>query len=159
MKKTMVALFIFIMLSLLHFGCSYRYGMLTIASTKNVTINMQEFEKIADGVTGESKKPIIIIIPTGEPSIEDAIEDALSKAKGELMQNVVIYYKWYYIPYIYGEYKFEVKGDVYRLKQKGSSSLDENALQKAEKVYDVLLSGKNVVVREITSLSQVIMDK
>ncbi len=79
---------------------------------------MQEFEKIADGVIGKNTKPVIIIIPSGNPSIEDAIENALMKFNGDLMQNVVIYYKWFYIPYIYGEYTFEVKRDVYKLKQK-----------------------------------------
>ncbi len=143
------------LLSLFLFSCSTRYGMLTIATTKNVNINMQEFEKIAEGVTGESKKPIIIVIPTGTPSIEDAIEDALRKGKGEIMQNVVIYYKWFYIPYIYGEYKFEVRGDVFRIKQKSSSSLNDKIIHDAQKAYDVTLTSDGVIVKEIKSISEI----
>lgn len=146
------------LLSLFLFSCSTRYGMLTIATTKNVNINMQEFEKIAEGVTGESKKPIIIVIPTGTPSIEDAIEDALRKSKGEIMQNVVIYYKWFYIPYIYGEYKFEVRGDVFRIKQKSSSSLNDKIIHDAQKAYDVTLTSDGVIVKEIKSISEICMN-
>ena len=108
--------------ALLFSGCSTRYGNLTVASTKNINVNMQEYELAEEGVTGTSMKPIIIFIPLGMPTIEDAIDNALEAGEGELMQNVVIYYKWFWIPYIYGQSKFEAKGDVYRLKKSAPSA-------------------------------------
>ena len=96
-------------------GCTTLYGQLTVGSTKNIDINNKKFELVEEGVTGEDSKAIIIIIPTGDPSIEDAMDDALSKAGGQIMQNVDIYYKWFYIPYIFGKFSFIIEGDVYRV--------------------------------------------
>jgi len=73
----------------------------------------------------------------------------LQEAGGDIMQNVVIYYKWYYIPYIYGEYTFEVKGDVWKLKNRNTSSLDTDMLEKAEKVYRISSSNGNLSATEI----------
>lgn len=148
-------LILLIGLLLIFNGCSTRYGMLTIATTKNVNINMQEFEKVADGVTGNSTKHIIIIIPTGNPTIEDALEDALKKTKGDLMQNVVIYYKWWYIPYVFGEFKFEIKGDVYRVKQKSTGLLDESKLQEAYKVFDLQVKANTLNLVEVDSITDI----
>ena len=39
-------------------GCSTRYGALTVATTKNIDINMAQFEKVQDGVTGKSTKSL-----------------------------------------------------------------------------------------------------
>jgi len=130
-------------------GCSTRYGALTVATTKNIDINMAQFEKVQDGVTGKSTKPIIIFIPTGTPSIEDAIDAALQEVGGDIMQNVVIYYKWFYIPYVYGEYTFEVKGDVWKLKNTDTGSIDSKVIDSAEQIYSVSTEDGELTVKKI----------
>ena len=148
MKRLSLTLALLVIL-LVVVSCTTRYGALTVATTKNIDINMAEFEKVGDAVTGKNTKPIIIIIPTGTPSIEDAIDDALAKGGGDIMQNVVIYYKWFYIPYIYGEYSFVVKGDVWKLKSKSSGMLDHEQINNASKVYQATFNGEKVTLNEI----------
>ncbi len=147
----LISLFLLIFLMSVIYGCSTRYGALTVATTKNIDINMREFEKVEEGVVGESKKPIIIIIPTGNPSIEDAIDEALQKAGGDIMQNVVIYYKWFYFPWVYGYYKFEIKGDVWKLKEKSTSMLTENKLKDAQLVLKAVSRDGNIELIEVES--------
>ncbi|MBL7192102.1 hypothetical protein ISS30_10445 [bacterium] len=133
MKNIIVLL---IMAAILFAGCSYRLGDLTIASTKNVNIG-DKYVVVAKDVQGKNSKPIIICIPMGHPNFEDAIDDALSKADGDLMTNVVIHYSWYYIPYIYGEYIYKVKGDVWKKESGGMGQLQKD-IQNAEKIYEVV---------------------
>ena len=45
---------------------------------------------------------------------EEAIDDALQKVDGDLMTNVVMNYSYYYIPYIYGQGRYVVEGDVWK---------------------------------------------
>ncbi len=115
MNRKVILLLTVVVLVVVMCGCTTLYGQLTVASTKNIDINNKEFELVEEGVTGEDSRPIIIIVPAGDPSIEDAMDAALSKAGGQIMQNVDIYYKWWYIPYIWGKITFVVEGDVYRL--------------------------------------------
>ena len=118
---------ILIVIILILTGCSYRLGDLTIASTKNVNIG-EKYVRISRDVVGKDTKPIIIVIPTGYPSIEEAIDAALRTKDGELMTNLVIYYKWWYIPYIYGEYVYEVKGDALAGLNKNDLAIDQYSL-------------------------------
>jgi len=147
MKKLKTIMLTLVSLMLLT-GCSTRYGALTVATTKNIDINMATFEKVQEGVTGKSTKPIILIIPTGTPSIEDAIDAALKEVGGDIMQNVVIYYKWFYIPYIYGEYTFEVQGDVWKMKS-DNTGIDEESLEDALKVFKVVPENESFTVIEL----------
>lgn len=112
-------------------GCSQRLGDFTIISTKNVDIG-KNYVKVQTQEKGISSKAIIIFIPTGTPNIKDAVDDLLKKANGDLVTNAVIQYSWYYIPYIYGEYKYEITGDVYKkvetaLNELKNKPLSENA--------------------------------
>ncbi len=153
--KLMKLMIMFFAISVM-ISCTQRYGALTVATTKNISINMAEFEKVADGVTGKNTKPIYIIIPTGTPSIEDAIDAALTEYGGDLMQNVVIYYKWFYIPYVYGEYTFEVKGDVWKLKNQDRGSIDLNTLKQAPTVLEVLEDGRILDISQTTTIEKAI---
>ncbi len=151
MSKTKM-LIICVLGVLLITSCSTRYGALTVATTKNININMAEFVKVQDGVTGKSTKSIIIFIPTGTPSIEDAIDAALQEVGGDIMQNVVIYYKWFYIPYIYGENTFEVKGDVWKLKNTDTGSIDSKLIDRAELIYSISSDDGELTVTKIDDI-------
>ncbi len=93
-------------------GCSERIGDFTLISTKNVDIG-KNYIKVNTDAIGKSTKQIIIFIPTGTPSIKDAVDDLLKKSNGDLVTNAVIHYNWYYIPYVFGEFSYEIQGDVY----------------------------------------------
>ncbi|MGZ6519130.1 MAG: hypothetical protein ACXVED_16195, partial [Bacteroidia bacterium] len=62
-------------------------------------------------IKGEDKKSIVIFIPTGVPNVKEAMDNAIESTPGAvaLVDGVVTEYKWY-IPYIYGEFGYEVEG-------------------------------------------------
>lgn len=131
-------------------GCSYRMGDLTVASTKNVNIG-EKYVKVANGVIGKDTKSIILFIPTGNPSIEEAIDLALEKVGGDLMTNVAIYCKYYWIPYIYGETTIEVKGDVWK-KEIVSSGLLKDDIKNADEIFTLLEEDGEMKLVEVTAL-------
>ena len=99
-------------------GCVMKRGDLSIAGVKKIDPSMQGFEKIADNITGRSVQRIIIIFGIDrQPTISNAVKDALEKVNGDIMTDVQIHYKWWAIPLIYGEGYFEVKGSVWKLKK------------------------------------------
>ena len=84
------------------------------SSSLEIDLNAN-YVKVEKNVVGQDKKSIIIFIPTGTPSIEAAIDQALKSVDdGALMTDVSLTYRWYYIPYIYGENIYEVEGDVWK---------------------------------------------
>ncbi|OIO61749.1 MAG: hypothetical protein AUJ47_09000 [Candidatus Marinimicrobia bacterium CG1_02_48_14] len=106
-----------------------------MATTKNIQMDNVRLELVKENVSGKSTKPIVLIIPTGTPSIEDAIDAALEANGGDLLQNVVIYYKWFYIPYIYGENTFDVKGDVWKVVDISTQSAPTSSLDSQGKIF------------------------
>lgn len=108
MKK---CLFLFLIVPFLT-GCSHRIMDFTIVSTKNVELSkFSTYQRGKTRVEGIDKKPIIIIIPTGYPSGEEAIDNAIESVPGAVaLLDGVLTYSYFYIPYIYGEYVFAVEG-------------------------------------------------
>jgi len=108
--------FIFIILS----GCSVRHGDFTVVSNKLVRLSEFELEK-ADrvrGIEGKDVQHIIIFIPTGgPPTIEGAIDNAMEQGGGDVMTDAVIEAWGFYIPYIYGQVGWSVKGDVVKTRK------------------------------------------
>lgn len=98
-------------------GCSIRHGDFTVISNKMVRLsdfNLGEAETNKD-ITGEDIQHIIIFIPTsGPPTLEGAMDDALRKGNGDVMTDAVVEWWTWYIPYIYGQTGWRVRGDVAR---------------------------------------------
>lgn len=109
----MSRLFALLLIALLATGCTTRLGDLTIASTRNWDDDAQ-YKMVRRNVHGEDLAPIIISIPFGIPNIENAIEDAMHQADGDYMTNVVISYRYWYIPLIFGEMGYTARGDVWQ---------------------------------------------
>jgi hypothetical protein len=109
MKKMLLAFFGLILLS----GCATRMLDFTIISTKNVDISrLGEFQR-SERVEGVDTRYIIILIPTGNPSIEEAVDRAIESVPGGVaLIDGVLTNKFYYIPYIFGENKYVVTGTV-----------------------------------------------
>lgn len=101
-------------------GCGTRHGDFTVLSSKLIRLSDFELEKVnrVKGVEGKSTAQIIFVIPTaGDPSLEDAIDEALEKGNGDVMTDAVIYSWGWYIPYIYGSFGWRVKGDVIKTRK------------------------------------------
>jgi len=95
-------------------GCVVRHGDFSVLSDKIVDLRNFDLGSAdrVNGVVGKDLAHIIIFIPTGVPTLEGAIDDALEKGGGDVMTDAVVeMYSWY-IPYIYGQQAWQVKGDV-----------------------------------------------
>lgn len=109
MKKVLLAFFGLVLLS----GCATRMVDFTIISTKNVDLaRLGEFHR-SERVEGVDTRYIIIIIPTGNPSVEEAVDRAIESVPGGVaLIDGVLTNKFFYIPYIFGENKYVVTGTV-----------------------------------------------
>ena len=93
-------------------GCSTRITDFTIISSKNIDLSRgADFTRSPVRVKGEDKRRIIFIFPTGEPNAKEAMDQAIESVPGAvgLLDGVIIKHGWY-IPYIYGEFWYEVEG-------------------------------------------------
>lgn len=114
-----IYIFVILVSIILISGCVKKIAELSVVGTKKFDLSMQEFEKVGENITGESITPIIFIIPAGKsPTIDEAVQNALQKAKGDIMTDATVYNNFWYIPYIYGQTIIEVKGTVWKLKNK-----------------------------------------
>ncbi len=93
-------------------GCSYRVMDFTLISSKNVELSkFPDFERGQSRVEGKDTKPIIVVFPTGRPDGKEAIDKAIESTPGAVaLVDGVLTYKYFYIPYIYGEYTYVVEG-------------------------------------------------
>jgi len=99
--------------SLLGAGCSsVRMADVTVISTRNVNIDMVDLDKMPQvkNVTGEDSKFIFLFIPFGIPTMEEAVDNALVKAGGDVMVDGVFYRKGWW--FLVGQTAIEVKGNV-----------------------------------------------
>jgi hypothetical protein len=93
-------------------GCSQRVLDFTVVSSKNVDLSKgADFKRGTARVKGEDMRHIIVFIPTGQPSAKTAMDKAIESTPGAvaLADGVITSNAWW-IPYIYGQTKFEVEG-------------------------------------------------
>lgn len=96
-------------------GCSQRLGNFTVLSTKNTELGKKYVRAAVDQrVSGVDTKQIIVIIPMGIPNLQEATDRALEKYGAQILTNVVVYYDYFYIPWVYGETKYRVEGDAWK---------------------------------------------
>ena len=101
-------------------GCAVNHGHFTVASNKVFRLSQFEMEKAnrTKAVEGESVQHIVIFIPIGtQPTIEGALDDAMLKGNGDVMTDVDMNSWFFYIPYIYGQAGWSVKGDVVKTRK------------------------------------------
>ncbi len=93
-------------------GCSFRLADMTVVSTKNVTFDKVDLDKMPQvrGIVGKDSKFMFLFIPFGYPVLENAIDDALEKGGGDVMIDAVLYSKGWW--FLVGENTLEVKGTV-----------------------------------------------
>ena len=93
-------------------GCMTRIGDMTMLSTRSVSLDKMDIDKLPQtrNVMGRDSKFIFICIPLGVPHLKDAVDDALSKGGGDLMTDVAIYQGGWW--FLFGETTLEVRGTV-----------------------------------------------
>jgi len=93
-------------------GCKTRMGDYTVLTTKNIDLTSFSSHSDATGtpVEGEDEKHIIFVFPTGVPNIKEAVDRALEKGNAYMLTDAVLYHEFFWIPYIYGNMKYVVKG-------------------------------------------------
>ena len=105
--------YIFLLSLIILTGCATRLGDFTLLSTRNVDLD-GDYVLVERSVEGEDLVPIVIVFPIGTPNLENAIDDALKSAGGDLMTDAVLTYNYWYIPYVYGVQRYSVEGDVWK---------------------------------------------
>ncbi|MBL7973754.1 MAG: hypothetical protein JNJ85_02505 [Candidatus Kapabacteria bacterium] len=93
-------------------GCSFRVLDFTLISSKNVDLSKATtFIRGKSRVDGKDMMHLIIIIPTGTASIKEALDRAIESTPGCVaLLDGVVYSKFWYIPYIYGQQSAVVEG-------------------------------------------------
>jgi len=92
--------------------CSNRILDFTLISTKNVDLTKgASFKRGSQRVRGVDKAHWIILFPTKSVSIKEAIDKAIESTPGCVaLLDGVIYTKFWWIPYIYGQQSASIEG-------------------------------------------------
>jgi len=98
------------LVSLILTGCSTRLGGMSVVSTRNVTLDRVDLDRLPQvrNITGKDSKFILLFIPFGIPSLEDAVDDALRKGGGDLLVDAVIHRRGWW--FLIGETSLTVTG-------------------------------------------------
>jgi len=107
MKKIIILAVISVFIT----GCSQSLFNFTLVSTKSIELDeLSSLKKSPKKVTGEDKASLIIIIPTATIKIDQAITNTINAVPGCVaLMDGVVYSKFWWIPYIYGEQKFVIE--------------------------------------------------
>ena len=65
-------------------GCATRIADLSVASSKSMDVTKNYRIDRMNKIKGADSKPIVFLFPTGNPSIEDAMDDAIESAPGSI---------------------------------------------------------------------------
>lgn len=109
LKFTLIAL---VLLAITFSSCTHRVLDFTLVSTKNVDLTKgADFERGKQRVEGTDMIHIIIFIPTGTINIKEAVDRAIETTPGCVaLLDGVIYTKFFWIPYIYGQSSATIEG-------------------------------------------------
>lgn len=108
MKKIMLLIGALMFLS----ACSTRIAGMTMISDQNINtkgVKVSELPKVKN-IVGKSKKFIFLFIPFGQPTIKEALDDALKRGNGDLMLDASLYSTGWW--FLVGEMGLELRGTV-----------------------------------------------
>lgn len=103
-----------LMMLLLCSACTNNLGNFTVLSNKIVDVknfDLNNARKIPH-VKGEDVKHLIIVVPTGTPSLAAALNNVFYTSDSDLLTNASITSSFWMIPYVYGQASFTVEGDA-----------------------------------------------
>ena len=112
MKKLITNTLLLGIITLLFSGCTYRVLDFTVVSSKNVDFSKADtFERGNTRVEGQDRIHWIVIIPTGQVNIKEAIDRAIESTPGCVaLLDGVIYSKYWYLPFVYGQQTVTIEG-------------------------------------------------
>lgn len=110
-RRTVLVAFVTATVLLLS-GCVTRLVDFTVISTKNIEWSRAgEYQRAKERAEGEDLVHWIIIIPTGVPNMEEAIDRAIESVPGAVaLVDGVLMTKFWWIPYVYGQQSYIVEG-------------------------------------------------
>lgn len=90
--------------------------------------DVPEAEGVVRGVEVRGVSHLILWIPTtGQPlTLKQVVDEALARGKGDVLVNATVQRVAWYVPLLYGEYGWIVRGDVVRVRSRRMYS-DESA--------------------------------
>ncbi len=93
-------------------SCSHRVLDFTLISSKNVDLSKgASFVRGKNRVEGKDMVHWIVIFPTGTVNIKEAVDKAIESTPGCVaLLDGVIYTKFWWIPYIYGQQSATIEG-------------------------------------------------
>jgi len=115
MKKILIMFLSLFVLS----ACTTRIAGVTMLSDRNINtkgINVSKLPKTKN-VIGKSVKFNLFGIPFGMPTIKEALDDALTKADGDLMLDASLYSTGWW--FLVGQTGLEIRGTVVNTKSRG----------------------------------------
>lgn len=95
-------------------GCTTNLGDFTLLTSKNINLSdfsTEKAEKTTEQAYGEDCAHIIFFIPTGVPNLKETVDRALESKNAYMLTNARIKHFFFWIPYIYGQVKYEVRGN------------------------------------------------
>lgn len=96
-------------------GCAtVPLGEFSIISTKDVLSQTGPLELVEKNAVGKDTVHMIVVVPTGQIKLDDAVADALSIYNGDVMKNVKARSYMLMIPPIYMRNEWRVEGEVWR---------------------------------------------
>ena len=97
-------------------GCTTHMTDLSMISNKNINLDRADIDKLPQKkhIEGEDRKFIFLFIPFGQPTLKEALNDALQKGGGDLMVNASVYHTGWWLGI--GEVGIKIKGDVINTK-------------------------------------------
>ena len=112
MKNLKFKLVLLSITAIIFSSCSHRVLDFTLISSKNVDLTKgATFEKGKQRVEGVDMVHWIICIPTGTVNIKEALDRAIESTPGCVaLLDGVIYTKFWWIPYIYGQQSALIEG-------------------------------------------------
>ena len=148
MKKLKFTLLSLTIVALTFSSCSHRVLDFTLISSKNVDLSKgASFERGKSRVEGEDMVHWIICIPTGTVSIKEALDKAIESTPGCVaLLDGVIYTKFWWIPYIYGQQRATIEG---------TPLIDPSLVYNSDEVptYGMIELDKNGEVKSVENIS------
>jgi hypothetical protein len=116
----MIKKLLLLLLTIFLNSCVVRHGDFTVVSNKLVRLSEFEIDKAERQrrITGQDVQHIIIFFPTsGPPTLDGAMDNAFDEGDGDVMTDATIKSWGWYIPYIYGQQGWSIKGDVVKTRK------------------------------------------
>ena len=99
-------------------GCATEHMRFAALSSQQVPALGYPLEgsRVVPDVASEVRTHTIFWIPTNTdaPTLQDAVDGALHRGGGNLLVNVEVDHWWVFVPFLYGQEGWRVRGDVVR---------------------------------------------